>query len=110
MLSNTSLLIIVLVSALAVFLTRSGSFLLFPSGKQTPKVVLFLGDTLPCALMALLVVYCFKNLSPMTYPHGIPELIAVVTVVLLHLWKKNTLLSIIAGTVVYMLLIQVVFI
>ena len=110
MLSNTSLLLIILVSALAVFLTRSGSFFLFPAGKQTPKVVLFLGDALPCALMALLVVYCFKNLNPLAYPHGVPEVIAVATVVGLHLWRKNSLLSIIVGTVVYMFLIQVVFV
>ena len=76
MLSNIDMLIYVLVIAAAVLSTRVMSFVLFPAGKKTPKIVLFLGNTLPCALMALLVVYCLKSVSVISYPHGIPEAIA----------------------------------
>lgn len=109
MLNNPEMLLFVLITAAAVFITRVSAFLLFPAGKETPKVILFLGNTLPCALMALLVVYCFKHLSFFAYPHGIPEAIAVVLVVILHIWKRNTLLSMGAGTVLYMFLVQCVF-
>ena len=109
MLSNTEMLIYVLVIAAAVFSTRAMSFVLFPAGKQTPKIILFLGNTLPCALMALLVVYCLKSVSLLAYPHGIPEAVAIAVTALLHLWKKNTLLSMGVGTVIYMILVQLVF-
>lgn len=77
--------------------------------KNTPQVILYLGNVLPYAIIGMLVVYCLKNVSPMTGNHGIPELLSVALVVLLHKWKHNTLLSILAGTVVYMLLIQFAF-
>lgn len=109
MLSNTSMLLYVLITAAAVTITRGFTFILFPAGKQTPKVVLFLGKALPCALMALLIVYCLKNASPFFYPHGMPEAIAIAAVILLHLWKKNNLLSIVGGTALYMILVQFVF-
>ena len=109
MLSNTSMLIYVLVIAAAVFSTRVLSFVLFPAGKETPKLILFLGNTLPCALMALLVVYCLKSVSVFAYPHGIPEAIAIAVTAALHIWKRNTLLSMSLGTVVYMILVQGVF-
>ena len=109
MLNNIDMLVYVLVIAAAVFSTRVMSFVLFPAGKETPKIILFLGNTLPCALMALLVVYCLKSVSVLSYPHGIPEAIAIVVTALLHLWKRNTLLSMGIGTVVYMILVQSIF-
>ena len=109
MVSNTFLLCLTLVVAAAVILTRASSFILFPPGKDTPKVILFLGDALPCALMALLVVYCLKSVSVIAAPHGIPELIAIAVVAGLHIWRHNTLLSITVGTIVYMVLVQAVF-
>ena len=109
MLSNTAIIIYILVTAAGVFATRIFSFLLFPAGRQTPRVILFLGNALPCALMALLVVYCLKNVSIPTYPHGLPELIAIAVTAGLHLWKRSTLLSISVGTVLYMVLVQMVF-
>lgn len=109
MVSNTFLLCLTLVVAAAVILTRASSFILFPPGKETPKVILFLGDALPCALMALLVVYCLKSVSIIAAPHGIPELIAIAVVTGLHIWRHNTLLSITVGTIVYMVLVQAVF-
>lgn len=108
-LSNVQMLAFVAVTGAAVMLSRALTFVVFPSGKKTPGVILFLGDALPCALMALLVVYCLKSVSIVAAPHGIPELIAIAVVCALHIWKRNTLLSIIAGTVVYMVLVQMVF-
>ena len=109
MVSNTFLLCLTLVVAAAVILTRASSFILFPPGKETPKVILFLGDSLPCALMALLVVYCLKSISVIAAPHGIPELIAIAVVAGLQIWRHNTLLSITVGTIIYMVLVQAVF-
>ena len=64
---------------------------------------------LPYAIMGMLVVYCLKDTTVLSWPYGIPELLACIVVVLLHLWRKNTLLSIAVGTACYMVLIQVVF-
>lgn len=94
---------------LGTLLTRFTPFLVFPSGKATPKYVQYLGKALPGAALGMLVIYCFKDVDPLTGSHGIPELIALAAVVGLHLWKRNMLLSIAAGTVVYMLLVAFVF-
>ena len=83
-------------------------FLIF-RGRETPQFIDYLGRVLPYAIMGMLVVYCLRGTSIFEAPHGIPELIAAAIVVGLHVWKKNTLLSIIAGTVCYMVLVQVVF-
>ena len=95
--------------AAATMLTRFLPFILFPSGRKTPRFVEYLGKVLPAAVFGLLVVYCLKGVHPLAAPHGIPELIAVVIVVLLHLKWRNTLVSIAGGTVIYMLLVQLVF-
>ena len=85
---------------------RALPFVLFR--KKTPKLVLYMGKVLPFAIMGMLVVYTLKHVSPMEGNHGIPELIGVFLVVFLHKWKHNTLLSILGGTLVYMLLIQTI--
>ena len=90
-------------------LTRFLPFLLFGGKKQPPKAVLYLGRVLPCAIMGMLVVYCLRNVTPLVAPYGIPELIGVVLAVVLHVWKRNTLLSIGVSTVAYMVLVQAVF-
>lgn len=102
-------LIIVAMVALATQITRWTPFLLFSGDKKLPKVVEDLGRLLPPAMMGLLVVYCFKNVSWLSGSHGAPELLAAAAVVGLHLWKKNVLLSIAGGTALYMVLLQVVF-
>lgn len=84
-------------------------FVIFSGGKETPAVISYLGKVLPPAMIAMLVVYCLKGVSITEAPHGLPELISLTAVVLLHLWKRNTLISIIGGTACYMLLIQSVF-
>ncbi|MEG2931087.1 MAG: branched-chain amino acid transporter permease [Ruthenibacterium sp.] len=98
------------VIALGTVLTRCAPFLLISKSKPVPAWLAYLGRVLPCAVMGLLVVYCLKDVSLATAPHGLPELICIAVVVGLYVWKKNTLLSIAAGTALYMLLVQVVFV
>lgn len=91
---------------LGTMLTRFLPFLLFPAGKPTPKYIQYLRRVLPSAVFGLLVVYCLRNVSICTGNHGIPEALSIALVVLLHLWKRQMLLSIAGGTLCYMLLIQ----
>ena len=102
--------LLVLTMAVVTALLRFLPFLIWNGKRKTPAYVLFLGKYLPYAIMGMLVVYCLKSVEITTFPHGLPELISVAAVALLHIWKKNTLLSIIGGTVLYMILIQVVFV
>jgi len=106
--AGISFLIILLV-ALTTFATRVTPFLLFPKGKEIPKTIQYLGKVLTPAIIGMLVVYCLKSAKVLSAPYGIPELIAVVVVAVLHIWKRNNLLSIGVGTVLYMVLIQTVF-
>jgi branched-subunit amino acid transport protein AzlD len=94
---------------LGTMFTRFLPFVVFPPGKTTPDYVKYLGKVLPSAVIGLLVIYCFKDVSLLSERHGIPELIGVAVVVLLHFWKKKMLLSIAGGTIVYMSLVQMVF-
>lgn len=103
-------ILIILVVALTTFATRVVPFLLFPKGREVPRTVQYLGYVLTPAVIGMLVVYCLKSTPVRAYPHGIPELIACAAVVVLHVWKRNNLLSIGVGTVLYMVLIQVVFV
>jgi branched-subunit amino acid transport protein AzlD len=101
--------VMVLAVAAGTQLTRWLPFWLFPENKEPPALVTYLGKVLPPAMMGLLVAYCLKDVSLITAPHGIPEAIALAAVVGLHLWKRNVLLSIAGGTVLYMVLVQAVF-
>lgn len=107
--TTTQSIIILAVVSLGTAITRFLPFILFPDEKRTPKYIKFLGSVLPYAVMGMLVVYCLKGVSFVSSPFGIPEAAALIVTVALHLWKKNTLLSIAAGTAVYMILIQSVF-
>lgn len=103
------MVITVAIVVAATLLTRFSAFLIFPPGKKAPDFVLFLGKALPAAVMGMLVVYTFKDTIVLSYPYGIPELIALLVTVGMHLWKRNMFMSIGVGTVVYMILIQAVF-
>ena len=105
----TQQLITIGIVALITALTRFLPFLIFPASKPTPKYVSYLGKVLPPAVFGMLVVYCLKAVDVTVWSHGLPELIAVLSVAILHLSFKKTLLSIAGGTVVYMLLVQLVF-
>lgn len=102
-------LVIILAVAGPIFLTRLIPFLFFPKGKEIPPMVQYLGRVLPPAVIGMLLIYCLKAVRLTAYPYGIPELIAIGAVVMLHVWKRSNLLSIGVGTVLYMFLIQVVF-
>ena len=99
----------ILAVAAGTVITRFLPFWLFPEKKDPPAVVLYLGKVLPPAMMGLLTVYCFKNVSWLSGTHGAPELLASAAVVGLHLWKRNVLFSIAGGTALYMVLVQAVF-
>lgn len=101
-----SLLIVAVVSAVTI-LIRFLPFIIFR--KHTPNAVMYLGKVFPYATMGMLVVYCLKGISFTGGNHGLPEIISVLLVVILHKWKHNTLLSIPAGTICYMILVQLVF-
>lgn len=105
---SRSVIIIILV-AITTFITRVIPFLLFPGGRKIPQWVERLGKILPPAVIGMLVVYCLKSVTPLAFPFGLPEIIASAVVVVLHVWKRNNLLSIGVGTVLYMVLVQTVF-
>ena len=98
--------LVVIIASAVTILIRFLPFLVF-HGRKTPPVITYLGQVLPASIMGMLVVYCLRKTEIIRGFHGIPELISCVLVILLHKWKRNTLLSIIAGTVVYMLLIRI---
>ncbi len=102
-------LLVVAVVALCTFFTRVLPFAFFGGEKKVPEIIKTLGELLPPAVIAILVIYCVKNIDFFVTPHGFPELIAIGLVALLHIWKRNNLLSIGGGTVVYMILVQMVF-
>ena len=97
--------VIALVTAALRFLP----FLIFGENRKTPPIIEYLGKVLPFAIMGMLVIYCLKDISLLRFPYGLPELLACAAVVVLHVWKRNSLLSIGGGTVCYMLLVQLVF-
>ena len=100
--------LVIVVMAAVTFALRTLPFLIFAK-RETPPFIQYLGKYLPFAIMGMLVIYCLKEVRPLAYPYGLPELIAVLVVALLHHWRRNTLLSILCGTVTYMLLVQLVF-
>ncbi len=103
-------LTIIAVVSLCTILLRAFPFLVFGGRKEVPKTVRYLGDVLPASIMAVLVVYCLRNVDFAAMGHFMPSLISCLLVVGLHVWKKNILLSIGMGTVCYMVLVQAVFV
>lgn len=102
-------ILLVTVAVLVTMATRFLPFLIFGEKRKTPLVIEYLGTVLPCAIMGMLVVYCLKDVSFLSAPFGLPELLSCAVVAALHVWKRNSLLSIGGGTVCYMLLVQLVF-
>lgn len=105
----TQQIITISMCVLGTMLTRFLPFMVFSSKRPTPKYIEYLGKALPCAIFGMLVVYCLKNVNILEGSHGLPELTAILATVGIHLWKKKMLLSLLVGTLVYMLLVQFVF-
>lgn len=105
----TQQIVTIALCAFGTMITRFLPFIVFRSDKPTPKYIQYIGNALPPAIFGMLVIYCLKDVSLLGGSHGIPEAIAIIAVIALHLWKKNMLLSIASGTVCYMLLVQFVF-
>ena len=107
MINPSQSLILIAVMAGVTMLLRFLPFILF--SKKTPKPILYLGEVLPYSVIAMLLIYCLKETDFAGGNHGIPEIISILLVGVLHKWKHNTLLSILSGTICYMLLVQLVF-
>lgn len=98
--------ILIGVMAITTMLLRFLPFFIF--GKNTPGYISYLGKVLPQAIIGLLVIYCLKDVSLFEHPYGVPELIAGAFVVVMHAWKRNAVISILSGTIIYMVLIRVI--
>ena len=107
---NIQAIIAIIIVSICTILTRAIPFMLFGGKRDVPKIVLYLGNILPPAVICVLVVYCLRNINFSSMSAFVPELVSVIIVGILHIWKRNNLLSIGAGTVVYMILVQFVFI
>ncbi len=103
-------IVIILVAAVCTFATRLFPFALFSGKKEVPKFIKYLGEILPAAIIGALIVYCLRDFAKGDINIIAPQLIAAAATALIHIWKKNTLLSIAVGTIGYMLLINFVFV
>ena len=110
MLDMVSSLVMIAAVAIATFATRAASFIVFPKDREIPPTVKYIGAVLPPAVIGMLVVYCLRSTQVFAYPYGLPELIACLAVIGLHAWRRNVLLSVGAGTVLFMILVQMVFV
>ena len=106
---DSQALIMILIMAALTFLIRALPFMLFPGSQKTPAYISYLGKVLPYSIIGMLLVYCLRNVSVTAAPFGLPELISIIVIVFVHIWKHNTLLSIGGGTLLYMFLVQVIF-
>ena len=102
-------MIVIIVMGLAVLATRIMPVLIFGRGEKVPEFILYLGRVVPYTAMGLLIVYCLRDMPVLEAPHGLPELISLTAVTLTYLWKRNTILSVVIGTALYMFLVQSVF-
>ena len=107
--NNTQAMMLILTMTAVTMATRFLPFLLLGDKRQTPPFVAYLGKVLPYAIMGMLVVYCLKGVSVTRISSVVPAALGVGITAGLHLWKHNTLLSIVGGTAVYMILVQMVF-
>ena len=106
--NNTYTALAIAVIAIMTAALRFFPFAVFSRGKKTPQFVLWLGKALPFAVMGMLVVYCLKGVSFLSAPYGIPELVSCAAVVLLHVWKRNSVISIAGGTALYILIVNLI--
>jgi len=102
-------ILIIAVASSVTMALRFLPFIIFGGERQTPPYITYLGKVLPYAIMGMLVVFCLKGISLTAAPFGVPELLACGVTALLHVWKRNTLVSIVGGTACYMVMIQMIF-
>ena len=107
--TDTRAAALIAAAAIVTALLRFLPFLFLGGKRKTPEYITYLGKVLPYAIIGMLVVYCLRGVTPLSWPHGLPELLAVAAAVVLHLWRRSTLLSIAGGTICYMVLIQFIF-
>ena len=108
MMTTAQALITVFICAAVTVLIRAAAFLLFPAGRQAPAFITWLSRQLPRAVMAMLLIYCLKDVSFAAVPNWVPTLAAVAVTAALHLWKRQMMLSIAGGTALYMILIRLI--
>ncbi len=108
--NDKELLITALVIAAATLIIRFLPFEIIRKSIAERKYIKFLGDMMPYSMIALLVIYCLKDVNLIKYPYGIPELISIAIIIILHIFKRNVIISIGAGTIIYMFLVQAVFV
>lgn len=101
--------LVILIIGLVTCATRLLPVFIFGRGEKIPAIIVYLGKVVPYTAMGLLIVYCLKDVSLVDQPHGLPEAIALAIVSGTYLWKRNAILSVVIGTVLYMLLLQLVF-
>lgn len=104
--TEIEIVITIAAAVVATVLTRALPFAVFSEKRPLPKFIRYLGKLLPGAIFGLLVIYCFKSVNVFSFPYGIPEFIAALTVVAVHLWRRSMLISVISGTAVYMIILQ----
>lgn len=109
MLSTGYSISIILIMSIITFGLRAAPFILFSRNRTTPKVITYLGNGLPPAVIGMLIIYCVRNVSVQAFPYGLAEMFSIAFVAILHLWRKNTLLSIVGGTLLYMVFVQFIF-
>ena len=102
-------MIVIAVMGLAVLATRIVPVLIFGRGEKVPEFILYLGRVVPYTAMGLLIVYCLRDMPVRDAPHRLPEIISLTVVTVTYLWKRNTILSVVAGTALYMFLVQSIF-
>ncbi|MBQ9610580.1 MAG: AzlD domain-containing protein [Lachnospiraceae bacterium] len=102
-------MVIILVMGLVTFATRLLPVLIFGRGKKVPDYIMYLGKVVPYTAMGLLIVYCLKDVSIFGESHAMPEIIALAIVSGTYLWKRNTILSVVVGTIAYMIMVQLIF-
>lgn len=108
--NNQTAFILIVAMGLATMATRVLPFVIFTRRETVPPFILYLGDVLPFASIGLLIVYCLKDVNFIAGSHGIPEAIAMAVVIASYLWKRNTIMSMLLGTILYMVLVQQIFV
>lgn len=102
----TDTILSITVMAVVTALLRFLPFMIFRSDKKTPDFISYLGKVLPYAIMGMLVVFCLKSVDFRGGVHGLPEIVSILVIVLVHWWKKNTILSILTGTICYVAIVN----